>query len=172
MARALTAKQNHFVRMVATGSSYSDAYKAAYSAENMTGPTIYVKASLLAGQDKIRANIDNMRDAAAEAEGLTVETSMKELNALKKAAVDGGNYGAAVRTEELRGKLAGLYVERHEGIAQTMSDEDLAKSIAGADHGPAYDVSLALARGEPMNAERIAGIAARHMNGPTEVEQE
>jgi len=162
-AGRLTAKQERFARLVASGSSQSDAYKDAYNAENMGENAIYVNACKLMANAKVASKVSSLRQEAAEAEGITVESSLAELNRLKKAAVEGNNYGAAVRTEALRGKLAGLYVEKTEDVGLALSDEELARSIAGEDPA-AYEICLALAKGEPMDAERIAAIAARHLN--------
>lgn len=49
-----------------------------------------------------------------------------------------------------------------EDVGFQQSNEEIAQSIAGDD--PAcYEIVLALAKGEPMDARRIAVIAARHL---------
>jgi hypothetical protein len=159
----LTAKQERFARLVASGSTYVDAYRDAYAVDKSKETTIYPNASKLMANNKILTRVDQLRNDAAKAEGITVESSLQELDRLKKEAVEGNNYGAAIRGEELRGKLAGLYVEKTEDVGLALSDEELARSIAGEDPA-AYEICLALAKGEPMDAERIAAIAARHLN--------
>lgn len=169
---ALTAKQDKFARLVASGClpkpTFSAAYREAYNAENMPPEQVWTESSLLMSNQKVAKRVDELRNAGAEAEGITVESSLQELNRLKAEAAEGKNFGAAVRTEELRGKLAGLYVEKHEDIGQQMSDEELASSIADAGTA-AYEVVLGLTKGEPMDAARVASIAAKHLDGPKAV---
>lgn len=168
LKKNLTHKQGRFARLVAAGSTFADAYREAYDCKTDKLESVYQMASRVMGNVKVTSRVDELRQSAAESEGITVESSLQELDRLKRKAAEGKNFGAAVRTEELRGKLAGLYVEKHEDIGQQMSDEELASSIADAGTA-AYEVVLGLTKGEPMGAARVASIAAKYMAGPKAV---
>ena len=59
--------------------------------------------------------------------GYTNVESFDTLTQLQQAAINSGNVNAAIKAEELKGKLAGLYVDK---VAQTNSDgEDIPISI-------------------------------------------
>jgi len=45
---------------------------------------------------------------------LTVENHLNRLAELRDQAFEAGNYAAAIRVEELRGKVAGFYTDRIE----------------------------------------------------------
>ncbi len=165
---ALTDKQDKFARLVARGESYAAAYRAAYDAENMVDATVYSRASELMADSKIAVRVDELRDAGAKKAGITVESALAELDELMTEARKDKTHGAAVRASELKGKLAGLYVEKTEDVSQNMSDEDLARSIAGDDEGPAYEIVLGLARGEPMPPERVVAIGNRYLGDQAE----
>jgi hypothetical protein len=45
---------------------------------------------------------------------LTIEQHMSELRTLREKAKVSGQISAAIKAEELRGKLRGFYVEQHE----------------------------------------------------------
>jgi hypothetical protein len=158
----LTAKKDQFARLIVGGSKQVDAYRQAYGCEKSNNATVRRNASRLLKDPEVRDLIESIRIEAAAEAGITVEESLKKLADLGIAAQEKGNMGAAVRAEELRGKIAGLYVEKREDITNQISDEEIARSIAGND--PAcYEIVLALATGEPMDARRIAAIAARHL---------
>ena len=90
--RKLTAKQERFAREVASGKSGSDAYRAAYNAQNMTAKSVTEKASWLAKQVKVRARIRALAtraDAKIEQKfDLTVERIAAEFE--KLAFIDPG----------------------------------------------------------------------------------
>ena len=50
---------------------------------------------------------------------------LKKLYELRELAANKGMLGVALRSEELRGKVAGLYVERNLTLTKELSNEDL-----------------------------------------------
>ena len=50
----ISPKQSAFAGFVASGSSYTDAYKLAYNAENMSKQVLYNKSSQLAKNPKVK----------------------------------------------------------------------------------------------------------------------
>lgn len=76
----LTAKQELFVQgVVLEGMTYSDAYRAAYNAERMTDKTVNEKACLLAGEDKIRARMDELRGELLTPKVMTAQQRLEYL---------------------------------------------------------------------------------------------
>lgn len=109
----LTGKQERFARLVAEGTMPQWAcYDEAYDAEKSSRRTMRDKASKLMARDDIRTTVEAIRAGLADDTALTLEGHAKELHRLKGVAEAGNNFGAAVRSEELRGKVAGFYVER------------------------------------------------------------
>lgn len=66
MSRDLTPKQNKFIDGVVSGLTYSEAYRQAYNAKNMSAETIAVKASVMASKDNIRVIIDQRKKQLAD----------------------------------------------------------------------------------------------------------
>ena len=68
----LTPKEERFAQLVAGGATYSDAYRGAYDAENMSDPAINTEASRLAKNPKISPRIKALQEALQEA--ATIDT--------------------------------------------------------------------------------------------------
>lgn len=114
----LTDKQLEFVKGVLEGKTLKGSYMAAYDCESMSDPAIMVEASRLRANPKVALFIDEIRQAGASTAVATLESHVAELEKLKTMALNNGNYGAAVKAEELRGKASGLYVEKHEDVGE------------------------------------------------------
>ena len=70
----LTPKQEKFAQSVALENmNYSDAYRSAYNTERMTDKTVNEKASLLKDNDKIKARIKELREAATTPKVMTAQ---------------------------------------------------------------------------------------------------
>jgi hypothetical protein len=102
------------------GKNQSDAYRLSYNAGNMKPETINRKACELEKDGKVKARIDYLRSSLTEdikAELVyTASESFKELERLKELStgLEKPDVKAAIKAEELRGKLARLYVEQRE----------------------------------------------------------
>lgn len=57
----LTSKQEQFCQNIVLGMNHSEAYRKAYSAQNMSPKTIWEKASRLFHQDKVEARIQALQ---------------------------------------------------------------------------------------------------------------
>ena len=75
----LTQKQQDFALYVAQGNTYADAYTKAYNAANMKRETIYVKASLLMDEDKIRIRVGEIQKEATKSSYITIEELLKQM---------------------------------------------------------------------------------------------
>ena len=131
--QTLTAKQTAFVASYFKTGNASDAYRDAYNAESMKASTVHVKASELLSNGKVRGRIAQVRQKLEEREVLTIEAHLAQLKRLRDLAAARGLYGAAIKAEELRGKIGGFYVERHEvgkpNDFTRMTEEELLESI-------------------------------------------
>lgn len=108
----LTAKQEAFcLAYIKTGNA-SEAYRRAYNAENMKPATVNRRAKELMDNSKIAARLTELQSEAAEKSKLTLESHLEKLSELRDAAVDFGQFSAAIRAEIARGKAAGLYREQ------------------------------------------------------------
>ena len=124
----LTGKQLAFVQGVLKGANQSDAYRAAYNAENMSASTVWNEASKLFANPKVAARIRAGRARQEEvavqsgaALRLHVEKELFELTT--KAETD----QARLRALELLGKLekVGAFTERVEQVASDASPEEV-----------------------------------------------
>ena len=75
----LTAKQEAFAQAIASGKTQADAYRLAYSAENMKDATVWSKASVLMADGKVSARVDELRSKLEKKELWTREMSVKAL---------------------------------------------------------------------------------------------
>jgi hypothetical protein len=71
------------------------------------------RANVLVERPDIRRLIDQTRSDLQISEDLTPEAHMRELAEIRDMAKSTGKLSEAIRAEELRGKAAGLYIERH-----------------------------------------------------------
>lgn len=111
---ALTHKQEMFCQEIVKGENMSKAYRNAYDAKNMSGPTVNQRAYELLQNSKVEARIAEIRRPALVAAGVTQEGHLAELMRLRDLAVDQDKISEAIRAEELRGKVGGLYVTKVE----------------------------------------------------------
>ena len=79
---ALTAKQEAFAQAVAGGMSQSDAYKAAYDAENMGANPIAVEACRLMDDPNVALRLKELRDQLSEIALWTRQDSVKTLKTI------------------------------------------------------------------------------------------
>ena len=79
----------------------------------------------LKADKRIQQFINFLRAEAGKATSCTLIEHMQELERLRNAAEASGNLGAAVQAEQLRGKVAGHYVERFKDETELMTDYDL-----------------------------------------------
>ena len=70
------------------------------------------RASELMAKDSVRNEIERRLEETREKWSLTKDKHYQELGELRDMAKETKNVNAAVRAEELRGKVAGLYIDR------------------------------------------------------------
>lgn len=98
--------------------------------EGISDVALYERAVRLKRQPNVKIWLDALREAGAENAVVTLSSHLSELNRLKEFAIKCANPNAAIRAEELRGKVAGHYVERvHHTHHEDVSDADLVAMI-------------------------------------------
>ena len=117
---SLTGKQESFAQKVAQGAVLSDAYREAYSAENMKDSTVWSEACKLAQHPKVAARVKAIQ-ADIEADHRTRAARREEyvLKRLQEEAEGAETDGARVRALELLGKSVSLFTDRVETDSQT-----------------------------------------------------
>lgn len=140
----LTLKQLKFCEGVLTGLSLSDAYRAAYDCAKMSSPAIWCEASKLRSDQKVALWLDAVLTEVKNAHICTREDHMQELARIKAISIRTGNLGAAAQCEQLRGKVAGHYVEQ---FADVSDSDPIATLNQLAEHDPKLAQNLATAYG-------------------------
>jgi hypothetical protein len=109
--RYMTAKQERFCLLIVRGEGLLAAYMAAgYSAA--TPGVGAASSSKLVRTPKISNRIAELREAAAIAASVSVETLTRELLEIRNDATADGQHGAAVSAIAMIAKLNGLVVDR------------------------------------------------------------
>ncbi len=106
----LTAKQEKFVQEIIAGKSQADAYRSAYDAKKMSDKTIYEKASLLAGQDKIRTRLDELREQLSNENIMSAQKRMEWLTELIKSSE--ASNSDKLKALDILNKMDGEYVQK------------------------------------------------------------
>lgn len=123
----LSFNEMRFVEHVANGETITESYILAYDANRQrTKASIAVQASKIKKRPHVTAAIQAVRESGVEQAGYSVANHIGELQRLKRTAEESKNFGAAVRAEELTGKVAGFYTERKEITFKADADNLLA----------------------------------------------
>lgn len=135
-SRALTEKQEAFVRFYIETGNASQAYRRAYDASNMKPESVNRKAKECMDNGKIAARLAELRGRSAAKLNITVEYLTEKLEAaLNKAMEETKGASAAVSAAMGLGKLHGLIVDRKEVTHKTgvedMDDHELADIARG-----------------------------------------
>lgn len=117
----LTLKQEKFVQeYLSNGGNATQAYKVAYDGNKNSDKTNNENASRMLANSKIKARLNVYQEEVKERVLYTAEQSFDKLNELLALALcpegESGriNLQAALKAEELKGKLTHLYVDRVE----------------------------------------------------------
>jgi phage terminase small subunit len=122
----MTPKRKAFVtEYVKDKNGAQAAIRAGYSPK-----TARAIASELLTIPDVAQEIAKRQERAAEKAEFTVAAHLAKLEELRNAAIDAGQLNAAIRAEELRGKVIGFYTERveHSGTV-SMSAEQREQSV-------------------------------------------
>lgn len=114
----LTGQQMNFVEGILAGKTASDAYRAAYTAENSTPRTIWAEASRVNTHPGVSAWIAAGRKARLGSASVTLDDHVRELERIREIALANGNIGAAAQCEHYRGKAKGHYTENIRDVTE------------------------------------------------------
>ena len=135
MSPKLTHKQEKFAQEIAKGSTQKDAYITAYNAEKMTSKTIDERASVEANKDKVATRIATLTTKIAElvtsATAYDIQKHFEELEDIRELAVEKNQLSTAGKMVELKGKSAGLYVDKSVLVADIKGDINVTILAAG-----------------------------------------
>ena len=120
----LTAKQELFCEEVVSGKTQAEAYRIAYSAQDMKDKTIWSKASELMTNGKVTARLEELRAPVIKEAQLTLKAHLDNLLEIRESAVEDRNWSAAVSAETARGKAAGLHTGKAIMSIETGREED------------------------------------------------
>lgn len=114
MATKLSSSEEVFAVQVASGKNQYDAYCIAYPDASHLPKSAQPKACVIAKKPHVAARIAELRAPAIRAAQVSIESHLRDLEALRDAASAAGQYSAAISAEVSRGKASGLYVDRSE----------------------------------------------------------
>jgi phage terminase small subunit len=143
---SLTAKREKFAQAIASGMSQAAAYREAFSTAKMSAPAIYVEAGRLVDDPKVSLRIAELRAPAVAAVGITLESHLRDLLALRNMAAKEKQISAAISAEIARGKAAGVVVDR------------AALELTGKNGGPLQSVNMTQSEFAAIAAKVAAGI--------------
>lgn len=125
-SEGLTMKQEAFCMAILNGKGFSDSYREAYDAENMSAASIHREAYALATSPKIAARLERAeREKLAEQRMQRLSRAERVVQKLEDIALrDGGTDGTQVRALELLGKTLGLFIDRVETEDKTERDPE------------------------------------------------
>lgn len=123
----LTERQEQFARIYATGTvtQTEAARQAGYANPRQNATDIIQNPAVI---ERIR----ELKEELSIKFEVTFENHVKKLSEIRDAALDKGNFTAAVAAEKARGQAAGLYVSRQEimvGKIDQMSREEVIAEI-------------------------------------------
>ena len=129
----LTPKQERFCQAIVAGNNQSDAYREAYNSEKMGLNTIYVHASQLMADDKVKIRVEELRAPVVKEVQYDLKAAMGEANLALMMAQAQENPSVMVAAVALRSKLSGLLIEKPpvaQSLLETASTEVLLAMLA------------------------------------------
>lgn len=122
-AKALTSKQEAFVRAVVEGKTQSEAYLESYD----VGPDTKIEsvqqaASRIMRKPEIQARLRELREPAAIRARITLEGHLDDLLRLRLAAEQAKNFPAAIQAEIARGKHSGVTAAEKVDVTMTHAE--------------------------------------------------
>lgn len=120
MADKLTPREDDFAAAIAAGMTQADAYREAYSTENMTNKSIHEEASRVMARRKVSSRVGFLQEALTERTMVTLEGLTKELDQNREMAHATKNAGAMNQSTMGKAKLHGLLVDKVETAPLTV----------------------------------------------------
>jgi hypothetical protein len=112
----LSDREYTFFMKILAGESPIDAYKVAWDCSTWAVGKIMKRSILLMEEPRMVACIKAARLYGLSPTDLSKAAHMRQLERQRELALISNNHGAAANLEAARGKVAGLYVDRHEYV--------------------------------------------------------
>lgn len=126
--RFMSSQREMFCRLIAfRGYHPTEAYREAYESEGKD-ETVRVEGSKLRNDPEIAQRIENLLKPIIDAGVVTLEGHLRTLAELRDDARQNGEFSPAIQAESIRGKVAGLHVERN--LTASTLEELVAGSMA------------------------------------------
>lgn len=128
----LTPKQEAFVAAYLETGNASEAYRRAYDTSKMKPESVNRLAKQLMDHVKISSTVAEHRREARQAVKISLKDHLETLQKLRDGAESAGQYSAAVKAEEQRGKASGIYIaaEEDEREIRAMNRDDILQELA------------------------------------------
>ena len=110
----LTDKQEKFAQAIAKGFNQSDAYREAYTAENMSKEAIGVEACRVMNNPKVSLRVKELKERALKRFDITVDDLVAELEEAREIAKLSSQPSAMVSATMGKGKVLGLITDKAE----------------------------------------------------------
>jgi hypothetical protein len=108
----LTQKREAFCLAYIETGNQSEAYRAAFDAENMKAETVHKRASELMANGEVKGRIAELQAQAVERALVSVQSLTEELEEARVLALQEGQPSAAVSASMGKAKLHGLLTEK------------------------------------------------------------
>lgn len=108
----LTQKREAFCLAYIETGNQSEAYRAAFDAENMKAETVHKRASELMANGEVKGRIAELQAQAVERALVSVQSLTDELEEARALALQEGQPSAAVSASMGKAKLHGLLVDK------------------------------------------------------------
>ncbi|MEF3075182.1 hypothetical protein V2P20_09105 [Methylobacter sp. Wu1] len=119
---ALTPKQEAFAQAVASGKSQADAYRSAYSTNNMKPETVQNNAYILMQNSDVSARVEELRAEVAQLHLWTREDSIRALKGVLSAPDKASDITSAVKElNAMHGFNAPIKQEINGSVEHTIS---------------------------------------------------
>ena len=106
----LTPKQELFAQKIIEGCTQADAYRFAYSVENMSDNAIYVNASKVANNEKVKLRIQQLRDNMTKDSIMSIQERMEWLTDIIND--NKTNINAKLAASDQMNKMQGAYIQK------------------------------------------------------------
>lgn len=134
----LTAKQEKFCRLMASGKGQTEAYRLSYNCENMKPETVNNNGYILMQKSEIKARIKELQEELKEKTKITVEKMIEELKEIEELARqpihgrDKNNYDLTnwIKVKQEINKLVGLYAPTKTEIIERITIDDVISEIS------------------------------------------
>ena len=112
MKKNLTAQQKKFILEYNNGKSAVASYRSAYNCNNKSSSLVSYEANKLLNNELILKEISLQKEKQTAFLNYTAENSFNKINEIQEKALEKNDLTNALKAEEMKCKLAGLFKEK------------------------------------------------------------